>query len=74
MTAEAALSNNDIYSAVPIVEIDGQVNDMVQTLFFGMDMSESDQGMAAMELKFFNTATVEDQGSDFAKKIRKGPD
>jgi len=66
MTAEAALSNDEIYSAVPIVEIDGQVNDMVQSLFVGMDMSESDHGMAAMELRFFNTATVEQQGNDFA--------
>ncbi len=66
MNAEVALSNNDIYSAVPIVEIDGQVNDMVQTLFFAMNLAESDQGMVAMELSFFNTATVDQQGNDFA--------
>ena len=63
---EAALSRNDIYTAVPIVEIEGQVNDMVQTLFHGMDMVESERGMSAMELRFFNSATVDQEGNDFA--------
>jgi len=66
MPAEAALSTHDIYVSYPIVEVDGQINDMVQTLLSGMDMTESEYGLSAMELKFFNTATVEGRGNDFA--------
>ena len=66
MTVEAALSNNDIYSAVPIVEIDGQVNDMVQTLFHGMDMSESDLGMTIPDSELKDSPI----GDAFAKAQR----
>lgn len=66
MATETVLTTNAIYASHPIVEIDGQYNDMVQSLLIGMDMTESEQGLSAMELKFFNTATVEGRGNDFA--------
>lgn len=66
MPQETTLSNNEIYDSSPIVEIDGQSNDMVQSLLIGMDMSESEHGLSALELKFSNTATIEDHGIDFA--------
>jgi phage protein D len=66
MSAEAALSSNEIYASYPIIEIDGQVDDMVQQLLLVMSMSESEHGLTAMELKFFNSATVEGTGNDFA--------
>lgn len=66
MSAETALSLNDIYISSPIVEVDGQINDMVQSLLIGMDMTESEHGLTAMELRFFNTATIEGHGNDFA--------
>lgn len=66
MTTETALTTNDIYVSYPLVEIDGEYNDMVQSLLVGMDMTESEHGMSAMELKFFNSATVENRGNDFA--------
>lgn len=66
MANEAVLSENDIYIAIPIIEVDGQVNDMVQNLLIGMDMTETDQGMSSLELNFINSATVEGRGNDLA--------
>lgn len=66
MGNEAALSQSDIYVARPIIEVDGQINDMVQSLLTSMDLSESDQGMASLELNFFNSATMEGRGNDLA--------
>jgi len=66
MAYEAALSTNEIFIASPIVEVDGQVNNMIQTLMFAMDMTESEQGLSSLELAFFNTATIEGRGNDFA--------
>ena len=66
MGNEAALSQSDIYIARPVIEVDGQINDMVQSLLTSMDLSESDQGMAAIELNFTNSATVEGRGNDLA--------
>lgn len=66
MPSESALSTNDIFVSSPIVEVDGQINDMVQTLMVGMDMTESEQGMSSLEMKFINTATLEGRGNDLA--------
>jgi uncharacterized protein len=66
MADEAILSRNDIYVAIPIIEVDGQTNDMVQNLFVEMDMTETDEGMSSLELNFTNTATVEGRGNDLA--------
>ena len=66
MTNEAALTRSDIYIARPIIEVDDQTNDMVQRLLMSMDLSESDQGLSALELRFFNSATVEGRGNDLA--------
>ncbi len=43
MTTETELTTNDIYVSHPIVEIDGQYNDMVQSLLIGMDMTVSER-------------------------------
>jgi len=66
MANETALSTNDIYIAVPIIEVDGRINDMVQNLLVGMDMTATDQGMSSLELNFINSATVEGRGNDLA--------
>nr|WP_319491948.1 contractile injection system protein, VgrG/Pvc8 family [uncultured Desulfobacter sp.] len=66
MTEETPISQRDIYIARPVIEVDGVVNDMVQNLLISMDLTETDQGMAAMELNFFNSATVEGRGNDLA--------
>jgi len=66
MTNEAVISENDIYIATPIIEVDGQTNDMVQNLLVGMDMTETDQGMSFLELNFINSVTVEGRGNNLA--------
>jgi uncharacterized protein len=63
---EAILSRHDIYLPVPVIEVDGQINEMVQNLLIGMDMTETDQGMSSLELTFTNSATVEGRGNDLA--------
>ncbi|MCJ8500106.1 phage late control D family protein [Desulfatitalea alkaliphila] len=66
MSSETALASASIYIARPIIEVDGQADDMVQRLLISMQLSESDQGMAALELRFFNSATVQGRGNDLA--------
>ena len=66
MADEAILSQNDIYTAIPIIEVDGRTDDMVQSLLVEMDMTETDEGMSSLELNFINTATVEGRGNDLA--------
>lgn len=66
MANETALSENAIYTAIPVIEVDGQVNDMVQSLLAGMEMTETDQGMSSLELNFINAATMEERGNDLA--------
>ena len=66
MTEEALLTESLLYSPHPIVEVDGEQDPMIQALLTGMDLTESDDGMAALELRFENTATVNNQGSDYA--------
>ncbi|MCP4181738.1 MAG: phage late control D family protein [Hyphomicrobiales bacterium] len=66
MTEEAVLSTGPIYTPRPVLEVDGQTDDMIQTLLLSMDITESDHGLSAVELKFNNTATVNSQGNDYA--------
>lgn len=66
MTEEAVLTPNLIFSTLPVVEVDGQTDEMMQSLLSGMDLTESDQGLSALELRFENTATVNNQGNDYA--------
>ena len=73
MTVETALSSHDIYFARPVIEVDDQVNDMVQNLLISMDLSETDQGMASLELVFVNSATVEGRGNDLAFEYGDNP-
>ncbi len=66
MATELALSNSFIYQAHPIIEVDGQIDDRVQSLLSAMEMQEAEGGFSSLELRFRNTATVEQQGVDFA--------
>jgi phage protein D len=50
----------------PVVEIDGQVFDKVNTLLLGMDMREQEGGLSALELRFNNVASNTEGGADFA--------
>lgn len=66
MTDESQLTSGLIYTAAPVVEINGEQNEMVQTLLVSMKMKEAEHSMASLELVFNNTASTEDQGADFA--------
>jgi phage protein D len=66
MTEEAILTPNRIYSPRPVVEVDRRIDEMIQTLLTDMDLTESDQGLSALELQFENSATVNGQGNDYA--------
>lgn len=70
MTEESILTPNRIYTPHPVVEVDGQTDEMLRTLLIGMDLTESDQGFTALELQFENSATVSNQGNDYAFEYR----
>lgn len=66
MTEEIPLSSGSIYSPRPVIELESQTDPMIETLLLSMEMTESEHGLSAVELKFDNTATVNTQGNDFA--------
>ena len=66
MTTELALASSIIYQAHPIIEIDGQRDERVQTLLLAMEMQEAEGGFSSLELRFRNTSTLEQEGVDFA--------
>jgi phage protein D len=66
MIEETALSTETLYSARPIIEIDGQVEEMISELFTGMEMHEEEGGMCSLQLNFSNSAEVTNVGMDFA--------
>ncbi len=66
MTEETELTPNTIYRARPIIEINGQQNEMVQTLLLSMEMNENENGLSSAELCFSNTSDVANNGIDLA--------
>lgn len=62
MIEESALSVGSIYSAVPVVEINGERNSAVQDSLLAMDMRETIGGLSSLEMRFFNTSTIDGQG------------
>lgn len=66
MSAEPQIANEVIYSARPLIEINGQTDAMVQRLLLAMQMNESEGGLSTVELRFQNTAQMEQQGVDYA--------
>ncbi|GAB4275710.1 MAG: hypothetical protein Kow0092_31370 [Deferrisomatales bacterium] len=66
MRPEPILATNLLYAARPTVEVEGRVHPVVQELLVGMEVEEAEGGMAALELRFANTATVERRGVDYA--------
>lgn len=66
MTDEAVLTRNPIYSTLPVVEIDGRTDEMVQTLLVAMEVTESEQGLSALEMRFDNSATIHSRGNAYA--------
>lgn len=58
---ERPLADEDVYSARPVIEVDGQTDPLLDELFVAMDFDEPEGGLASMELAFLNWT-----GEDFA--------
>ena len=66
MSAEPQIANEGIYSARPLIEVNGRSDAMVQRLLVAMQMNESGGGLSSLELRLQNTAHMEQQGVDYA--------
>lgn len=64
--AESALSSRDVYGACPTVRIGGQENARVRELLVGMDLTETEGGLSALELRFSNVASLTSGGAELA--------
>jgi phage protein D len=51
---DTPVTTSAVYSAIPTVQVDGQLNDKVTTQLLGMKMCEHEAGMSDLELKFSN--------------------
>ena len=51
---ETPITSAAVYSAVPTVQVDGQLNDLVSAQLLGMKMCEHEAGMSNLELRFSN--------------------
>jgi len=66
MPPETPVTDSAIYQARPVIEVDGQRNEMVQQLLVELEMREAEEGMSALEMRFINAATTEREGSGYA--------
>jgi uncharacterized protein len=51
---ETPITTSAVYSAIPTVQVDGQLNDKVTAQLLGMKMCEREGGMSSLELRFSN--------------------
>ncbi len=70
-TEQTALSDKLIYDPRPTIEVDGERNQMLQQLIIGMEVRAQEGGLSCAELRFRNTATLEDVGNDYAFETRQ---
>lgn len=52
--SETPLTSNAVYSAVPTIKVNGQLNDKVTAQLLAMTMREGEGGMSSVELRFSN--------------------
>ena len=52
--AETPLTQNAVYSAVPTLKVNGQLNDKLKEQLLTMTMREREAGMSSIELRFSN--------------------
>ena len=62
--AEKPLTTKAVYSAIPTVQVDGQLNDKVTTQLLGMRMTEHEAGLSDLELRFSNYASFKGELPD----------
>jgi phage protein D len=63
---EQALANSAVYIATPTVKVDSQDAPKANQLLIGMEMTEAEGGMSAMELRFSNVASDAQGSADLA--------
>jgi len=54
---ETPITSAAVYSAIPTVQVEGQLNDTVTAQLLGMKMCEQEAGMSGLELRFSNFGT-----------------
>lgn len=64
--SERALSDTAVFNSRPTVRVDSQENERVSELFVAMQMTESEGGLSALELRFSNWASDPHGDADFA--------
>jgi phage protein D len=64
--AETPLSERALYAARPTVRVNGAEQDRVTGLLIGMEMTEHEDGLSTLELRFDNIATDGAGQADFA--------
>jgi uncharacterized protein len=63
---EGALSDLAVYNATPTVRVDEQEHEKINELLIGMEMTEREGGLSALELRFSNIASDPQGGADYA--------
>ncbi len=66
MSEERPLSTLAVYSARPMVRVDGMEHAKVSELIIGMEMTEREGGLSALELRLSNVASDPQGDADFA--------
>lgn len=51
---EQPLTQNAVYSAIPTIQVDGQLNEMISNQLLSMEMREQEAGMSSLELRLSN--------------------
>jgi phage protein D len=64
--AERALSNDAVYSAHPLVRIDGRASEQVAQQLTSMRLTEAEGGMSSLELRLENVMRFDDGRLDLA--------
>lgn len=57
--AETPVTSAAVYSAIPTIKVDGQLNDKVTTQLISMKMCEHEAGMSDLELRFSNVGSFQ---------------
>lgn len=63
---EQALTDSAVYVATPTVKVDSRDAPKANQLLIGMEMTEAEGGMSAMELRFSNVASDAEGSADLA--------
>jgi phage protein D len=63
---EAPLSARALYTARPTLRVGGAENERMTELLLGMEMTEQEDGLSTLELRFSNVASATNGTSDFA--------